>query len=200
VACGPGAPEETTGSAGTTTSTATGSSSAPDGASTGSTATTDNPTTGGPPTGAPTTGADPTTTDASATTSTSTTTPESSSIGGVNDTGVCMVDPKEGICSDSCDDWLDCCQCAGKTVTPMGATECTIAMGIVTAVCPWSVWNVYWDGEFLQQLFTCDGSEPGWTQRPEDGDIVVELCGDSCAAYMQGSFGELHLDVFCEAA
>ena len=110
------------------------------------------------------------------------------------------LDPQAGICSDSCRYWNDCCQCEGKQLTPMGATECTIAMGIVTAVCPWWVWNVHWDGEPLQQLDACDESEPGWTQHPEDGDIVVTLCGDTCAAYLQGTFAELDLDMFCEVA
>ena len=191
VACGPGAPEETTGPAGTTSTTGTSTT-------TGASTTTPEPTTASATTADPTTGTHVATTDASTSTSTSTT--DSSSSGDIDDTGVCMVDPKAGICSDSCDDWNDCCQCEGKKLTPMGATECTIAMGIVTAVCPWWVWNVRWDGEPLQQLDACGGSEPGWTQHPEDGDIIVTLCGDTCAAYLQGSFAELDLDMFCEVA
>lgn len=197
MACGPEAPGNTTGEGGTTaTATATATSGpATDGSSTRSSVTMDAPTTDAPPTGEPLT----TTDTATSTTTEPATTGEHSSSSGINDTGVCMVDPAAGLCSDSCRQWTDCCQCDGKLVTPTGATECTIAMGIVTAVCPWSVWDVFMDGEPQNHHDACDGAKDGWAQHV-DSDVTVELCGDTCTAYLQGSFAELKLDMFCEAA
>lgn len=197
LACGPVAPGETTGSGGSssTDATATSSGTATGGPSTGSGAATGEPATGGA-----VTGTDTAMTETGAMTTDTATTGAASSSGGFDDTGVCIADPAKGICSESCDYWNDCCQCEGKTLTPMGATECTIAMGIVTARCPWSLWGVRLDGKSLDPLFACSGMEPGWTSYPQDGDIVVELCGDTCAAYLAGAFATLELEMFCEVA
>jgi hypothetical protein len=187
LACGPGAPDETT-AAGDSTST-TGATSTTSTTSGDATTTTGLGTTAASTTGVLTTG-DITTGDGSTADvdpSTSTTEP-----------GVCVADPAAGVCTDACT--LDeCCLCSGKTLAIRAPTSCTIAAGIVTAFCPWSPEGLRLDGEWLMEGWSCDDPGVQWTQMPQDGDIVLVLCGDTCAAYLEGKFTELKIDMFCEA-
>ncbi|MBK7827705.1 hypothetical protein [Nannocystis sp.] len=119
--------------------------------------------------------------------------------GGTTELGPCVVDPAQDVCSDACD-VSDCCQCVPQKLAPdPGAVDCKIAAGIVTAVCPWSITSVRIDGVWVEQD-VCEGPGSGWTQTPESGDIVVELCGDACTTYLAGDFAELEIYVFCEVA
>jgi hypothetical protein len=193
LACGPGAPGETTAEPESTS----GSTTAPEPTATGTT--TDAPvTTGEPATTDATTTATTTTATTGATTTAATT--DASSTGPPADSGQCVVDPAAGICSESCDLWSDCCKCDGQTIAITDPQDCSIAAGIVTSLCPWWIDSVRLDGQNLAQGNLCD--EPGaqWTRSEIAGDIVITLCGDTCAAYLDGKFAELKLGIFCEAA
>ncbi len=74
-------------------------------------------------------------------------------------------------------------------------------MEIVTDLCPWKVDTVYADGSALDgHGFGCDGAASGWAQYFDGTDIVVELCGETCAAYLAGEVREVEALPFCEAA
>ncbi len=185
--CGPTAPSEpdaTTTAAGTSTTTAAATSNLTSSADMATSTSTG--TSGGTPTG----GATETTGVVG--TSTSSTGPDHGSTSADETTIAreCVADPAQGICSEGCDSLIDCCQCGGKRIKPEDGFGCTIAMGIVTAQCPWDVWNVYWDGEHIF----------GWMQSEQNGDIVVEFVGDQCTALLAGEFREIWIEVFCEAA
>ncbi len=108
--------------------------------------------------------------------------------------GPCVVDPANGICSEACDFWTDCCKCDGQILLPDPlASNCTLAMGIVRSECPWSVNDMVWDGKELSGLENCAGAVSGWTQFEQDGDIIVELCGQTCTDYLAGEFRTLEV-------
>lgn len=122
---------------------------------------------------------------------------------GTTAVGPCVADPAAGICSEGCDASSDCCRCGGHEFFPDPmASECVLAMGIVTATCPWDVDNVYLDDQELprRESFECAAAESGWYQEPLNGDIVIHLCGQSCADYLAGNFELLRGGMFCEAA
>lgn len=188
IACGPGSPDASTG----------GSTGGSTGAS-GPTGTSE-PTTGAATTG----GGASSSTAAESSTSTGTgevtTAASATDSGGTTELGPCVVDPAQDVCSAACDFPNDCCQCEAQKLAPdPGAVDCKIAAGIVTAVCPWSITSVRIDGAWVEQD-VCEGPGSGWTQTPENGDIVVELCGDACTTYLAGDFAELEIYVFCEVA
>lgn len=110
-----------------------------------------------------------------------------------------MADPAQGLCTAACDDWDDCCRCDGQILTePVDPSECSFKAGIVTAVCPWGVLRLQMDGTELEQIDGC-GPGAGWWQFQQDGDIVIQLCNDACETYKAGRFGELRVEMFCEA-
>lgn len=195
LACGPLAPAETTGEPESTSS----STAAPESTSTATTSTT------GATTGAPVTTGEPATTDPTSTptttaATTTTTTTDASSTGPPADSGVCIADPAAGICSESCDHWIDCCRCGDHTIAITDPQECRIALGIVADHCPWGAWNLRLDGQFMDQGSDCDEPDAQWTQSVQDGDRVIDLCGDTCAGYLDGKFAEMQIEVFCEVA
>lgn len=117
--------------------------------------------------------------------------------------GPCVADPASGTCTDSCDHWLDCCKCNGQEFFPDPmASDCTLAMGIVTAACPWSVWDLRWDGEWVPEVAPdqCAVTESGWYQEGLDGDLIIRLCGQACTDYLAGEFTMIKGDMFCEVA
>ena len=175
LACGPGAPDDTTSATDTTSTTGT--------------------TTGDATT---TTGA-LTTSGTSTTGSTSTTDVEPSTGPGTTEAGVCVVDPATDTCTDACSLYIDCCKCVGQTRPIVDPQECTIAAGIVTAACFWGVLGLRLDGQGLEQRDSCADLDAQWTQTQQGGDIVLELCGDTCAAYLDGKFAELKIEMFCES-
>lgn len=113
--------------------------------------------------------------------------------------GECVIDFELGLCSEACDGLRDCCKCDGQTLLP-GATEsCAIATGIVHDQC-WDVNGVRFDGMLLAEGNECGEPDVMWVQFGQGGQQIVELCGDACATYLAGEFGELELEMFCEAA
>lgn len=175
-----------------------GASTSSDGEATSSSGT-------GEATGATTTGETTSTTPTSGSATTDSTT--ETGTGAVSSTGddattavgECVVDFAQGLCSEACDVFRDCCKCDGQTLLP-GATEsCVIATGILTDKC-WSVNNVRLDGMALTQGGECGEPDVMWVQFGQGGQQIVELCGDACATYLAGGFGELELEMFCEAA
>ncbi|MFY0538984.1 hypothetical protein [Nannocystis pusilla] len=116
--------------------------------------------------------------------------------------GECVVDPAQGLCSEGCDAIEDCCKCNRPTPLPTDVGGCAIPSGIVATLCPWSIDEVRLDGEPLAEGESECGEPPGmWVQYEQNGDRIVELCGEACATYLSGSFAELVMEVaFCEAA
>lgn len=169
----------------------------------------------GATTSAQTSTAAPTTSGATDPTTTSTThagstgaDPSSGSTGAPGSTGeattepgVCIADPATDTCTEACDFWSDCCRCDGQTIAIDSPTECTLPAGIVTAVCPWSINAVSLDGQHLDGGWQ-DGCGPDaqWVQYEQNGDLIVELCGDTCTAYLAGAYKALEIHMFCEAA
>ncbi len=199
LACGPVAPAEMT-AAGVSAST-TGSSTAAD-AGTGP-----GPTAGEPTTTAPDTLASSDTSTGRTTSTGSDTAGTDPSTGSGTSTGaattdpvVCIADPAAGICTEGCNHLADCCRCEGRTLAITEPSECKIAAGIVTAFCPWSIDGIRLDGEPQSESSDCADAEAIWMQSPVDGDIVIELCGDTCAAYLDGKFAELRIDMFCHVS
>ena len=197
LACGPKSPDsagtESTGAASETGSRETTSTSSTSTTTTTETTSDVATTTSGvdPLTG---TGSPPNPTMSDETTGTTT---------GTTAVGPCVADPAAGLCTEGCDAWNDCCQCDGQEFFPDPmASECVLAMGIVTATCPWNVDNVYLDDEPLPGLNPeqCAAAESGWYQEPLNGDIVIHLCGQSCADYLAGNFKLLRGGMYCEAA
>lgn len=184
LACGPKEPDDTT----------TGTTSETTSASTSTTSTTTT-STGAPAT---TSGDDPI-----PGTTTSATTSASTEATATTELGPCVVDPANDICSAACDESADCCKCNGQTFLPDPmAQSCTLAMGIVTAFCHWGVDNLWMDREWLpvNEPDQCDAATSGWTQFGQNGDIVIELCGQTCTDYLAGKFEMLQAGMFCESA
>lgn len=187
LACGPGSPDGDP-----TSSTATPGST---GTPTATTTSTGTPTTGAPATtaapddttttaAATTTGLDDTTTQAATTETTA---------------GPCVIDPPNDICSAACE-FEDCCKCNTHALPrEPGAVDCQIAVGVVVAKCGWQLESVWLDGQALVP-FDCDGDGSGWHQSVQDGDIILELCGDACATYLSGEYRTLETYIYCEAA
>lgn len=122
---------------------------------------------------------------------------------GTTAVGPCVADPASGTCTDGCDWWLECCKCNGQEFFPdPRASECTLAMGIVAGACPWRVDNVYWDFDWLPALDAeqCPAAQTGWHQFEQDGDIIIQLCGQSCTDYLAGKFTMIKGGMFCEVA
>jgi hypothetical protein len=176
LACGPSTPGDSTGSTGASTSSAeaTSSGTGPEQPST---------TTGPDTTGAPT-GASPTSSTGDATTA----------------AGECVVDPAQNLCSESCDRFVDCCKCNGTTALPKDLETCVLPTGIVAALCSSWIMAVRLDEAPLAEGGDCGEPEAMWVQYEQNGQPIVELCGDACTAYLEGSFRELSMQVFCEAA
>ncbi|MBZ5708732.1 hypothetical protein [Nannocystis pusilla] len=189
LACGPAAPGDTTGSTGSATTGGSATAEVTSGASATSTgeATTTSPTSAA-------------TADAGATAEVTGTAGASASTGEASTTGECAIDFAQGLCSAACDVFEDCCKCSGQTLLP-GATEsCAIETGIVDDLC-WSVFRLRFDGmPLVEGGDPCGEPDVQWVQYGQDGQRIVELCGEACAAYLAGAFGELTLEMFCEAA
>jgi hypothetical protein len=160
LACGPKNPDAETGDPGST------------GLTTATTATTEN---------------DLTSTGEVVTTSgeLSTSTGPASTQTGVGDTstgttspGVCVVDPAQGLCSDACDFFADCCGCDDTVlVLDPRAPSCVLPLGVVADECPWQPGGLKADDQFIPQLSECgeDGAVDGWTLEIHDGDQWIEL-------------------------
>jgi hypothetical protein len=180
LACGPSTPGDSTGSTGADTSTAGTTSS---GTSLGQPTTTTGGTgTGGPDATGAATGTSPTSSTGDAT------------------TGECVVDPAQGLCSEGCDRFVDCCKCNGTTALPGDLGTCVLPTGIVAAQCPSWITSVESDGAPLAEGGDCGEPDAMWVQYEQNGERIVELCGDACTTYLEGSLGELVMRVFCEAA
>jgi hypothetical protein len=174
LACGPSTPGDSTGSTGASTSSGTGHPST----TTGGTSTT-GPDTTGEPTG---------------------TSPMSSTGDATTAVGECVVDPAQDLCSESCDRLVDCCKCNGTTALPQGLGTCVLPTGIVAALCSSWIMSVRLDEVPLGEGGApCGEPEVMWVQYEQSGERIVELCGDACTTYLDGSFGELVMQVFCEA-
>ncbi|MCY0986873.1 hypothetical protein OV203_07055 [Nannocystis sp. ILAH1] len=183
LACGPSTPGDSTGSTGASTSSAdaTSSGTGPERPST---------TTGGMVTTGPDTTGEPTGTS-----------PTSSTGDATTAAGECVVDPAQDLCSEGCDRFVDCCKCNGATALPKDLGTCVLPTGIVAALCSSWIMAVLLDEVPLAEGgAACGEPEVMWVQYEQNGEPIVELCGDACTAYLDGSFSELVMQVFCEAA
>ena len=120
--------------------------------------------------------------------------------GGMTEAGACVFEAGADVCPQPCTH-RECCLCeVGRQVTPADATGCTIAVGVVAEVCVFPVTGVRRDGQSLALGQSCDEAGAMWAQTVQDGDMIVELCGEACTTHLDGDFTELAIEMACEGA